>query len=152
MEDIVKEDHYLRRAFDRLVFDFHDGDQAQSIVVDFVWGTDGLNKTGVDYYNASQIGSVIWDDQFDLSPPENQMSAYNFCQLLKTQEELLFATPEASVSCWLDDFKRFVEAQGQKFPLTMPNNFDPAAGATLAPTLSEQTKQKLKQTKGAVWT
>lgn len=71
MEDIVKEDHYMYKAFARLVFDFHDGDQGQSIVVDFIWGTDGLNKTGVDYYNASQIGSVIWDDQFDLSPPEN---------------------------------------------------------------------------------
>lgn len=53
MEDFVKYDHYLYLAFDSLVFNFHDGDQGQSIVVDFLWGTDGLNKTGVDYYNAS---------------------------------------------------------------------------------------------------
>lgn len=72
MEDIVKHDHYLYQAFERLVSGFHDGDQGQSIVVDFIWGTNGLNKTGVDFYNASQIGTVIWDEEFDLSPAANQ--------------------------------------------------------------------------------
>lgn len=53
MEDLVKHDHFIYKAFDSIVFGFLDGDQGQSIVVDFVWGTDGLNKTGVDYYNAT---------------------------------------------------------------------------------------------------
>jgi len=49
-----------------------------------MWGIEGINKTLVDRFNASDIGTVIWDPEFDLSPPENQQQAYDFCQYLKT--------------------------------------------------------------------
>ena len=44
-----------------------------------MWGIEGINKTGVDYYNASDIGSALWDKDFDLSPAENQRAVYDFC-------------------------------------------------------------------------
>ena len=48
-------------GFEKILFGFNEGDQAQTIVVDIMWGLEGINKTGVDYYNASDIGSAIWD-------------------------------------------------------------------------------------------
>ena len=37
-----------------------------------MWGVEYINKTLVDFYNASDIGTVIWDTDFDMSSPENQ--------------------------------------------------------------------------------
>jgi len=34
---------------------------AQTIRVDIMWGIAGINKEGVDFYNASDIGKVDWD-------------------------------------------------------------------------------------------
>ena len=92
-------------------------------MVDFIWGTDGLNKTGVDYFNASQIGTVHWDSQFDLSTAENQQHAYDFCDLLMSQGDLLYATPENSVTCWLYDFEFYLRGQGLSYPLIMPEGY-----------------------------
>jgi hypothetical protein len=34
-----------------------------------MWGVSGINKTGVDFFNASEIGTAIWDNNFDMSDP-----------------------------------------------------------------------------------
>jgi hypothetical protein len=34
-----------------------------------MWGVKAINKNGVDFFNASQIGTAIWDDNFDVTPP-----------------------------------------------------------------------------------
>lgn len=70
MEQYFPSDHLLQVSFNKIVNDFNEGDQGQSIVVDIMWGVNGINKTGVDFYNASQIGQAIWDDGFDMSQPQ----------------------------------------------------------------------------------
>jgi len=107
MEDIVKEEHYVKQAFNKLLYEFNDGDQGQSIIVEFVWGTNGINKTGVDHFNASDIGKPIWDDNFDISHPKSQKAIDDFCQGMKTMDSLLYSK-SGSVSCWVDDFKVYV--------------------------------------------
>ena len=37
-----------------------------------MWGVHGIDKTGVDRFNASQIGTAIWDNDFDMSSVEAQ--------------------------------------------------------------------------------
>ena len=32
-----------------------------------MWGIVDINKTGVDFFNASEIGTAEWDKSFDLS-------------------------------------------------------------------------------------
>tara|TARA_B110000285_G_C15003175_1_gene552469 strand:+ start:288 stop:695 length:408 start_codon:yes stop_codon:yes gene_type:complete len=68
MEQYTPYDHYVMVAFRKILFGFNEGDQAQTIVVDVMWGVEGINKTNVDYFNASDIGRAIWDKEFDLSP------------------------------------------------------------------------------------
>jgi hypothetical protein len=36
-----------------------------------MWGIRGINKAGVDSFNVTDIGKVVWDTNFDLSKPEN---------------------------------------------------------------------------------
>jgi hypothetical protein len=61
------------------------------VVVDIIWGLEGINKTGVDRFNASDIGVANWDLKFDLSPPESQIQIIDFCEdLLDPKHELLF--------------------------------------------------------------
>ena len=67
MEQYFSEDHILTQSFDKVMNEFNEGDQGQSIVVDIMWGLHGINKTGVDFFNASEIGAAIWDKNFDMS-------------------------------------------------------------------------------------
>lgn len=67
MEQYTPYDHYVMVAFRKILFGFNEGDQAQTIVVDIMWGVEGINKTNVDYFNASDIGRATWDKEFDLS-------------------------------------------------------------------------------------
>jgi len=55
-----------------MTFEYHFGEYAQTINIDLMWGVNGINKTLVDFYNASDIGTAIWDKEFDMSAPEAQ--------------------------------------------------------------------------------
>lgn len=70
MELFFPDNAPIVHAFHKIVYGFNDGNAGQSIVVDIMWGVDGINKTGVDFYNASQIGSAIWDKNFNPSSPQ----------------------------------------------------------------------------------
>ena len=76
--------HRTNHGYEAVIEGFNNGEYGQTIGVDLMWGIEGINKTLVDRFNASDIGTVIWDPEFDLSPPENQQQAYDFCQYLKT--------------------------------------------------------------------
>ena len=58
---------------DVLIGGFNEGKQGQSIVIDLMWGLTGIDKSNVVYYNASDLGEPIWDDEFDMTPSENQL-------------------------------------------------------------------------------
>jgi hypothetical protein len=93
----------LTMGFYKSIEGFNEGDQGQSIIVDFMWGVDGINKTGVDRFNASQIGTAIWDDDFDMSSVKAQEEVFQLFETLKVQRELLYS--EESVFCWITNFK-----------------------------------------------
>ena len=50
---------------------FNDGQYAQTITVDIMWGVQNINKSAVDFFNASDIGTPIWDNSFDMSSEDN---------------------------------------------------------------------------------
>ena len=72
MEQYFKYEHQVWQAFETIAFDYNDGDYSQTIDVDLMWGIEGINKTQVDFFNASDIGSTIWDKDFDMSHPQAQ--------------------------------------------------------------------------------
>jgi hypothetical protein len=53
IEQFFPRDHMLTMGFYKSVDGFNEGDQGQSIIVDIMWGVSGINKTGVDRFNAS---------------------------------------------------------------------------------------------------
>lgn len=71
MENYFPQNHPITGAFDVLIGGFNAGEQGQSIVVYIMWGLDGIDKSKVDYYNASDIGEAKWKDDFDVVPTEN---------------------------------------------------------------------------------
>ena len=79
LERYFPESHPTNHGYEAVISGFNDGEYGQTIALEFMWGIEGINKTGVHRYNASDIGTVIWDPEFDLSPPENQQQAYDFC-------------------------------------------------------------------------
>ena len=58
-------------GFDNIMNGFNEGNHAQTIIVDIMWGLKGINKVGVDRFNASDIGVADWDLTFDPTPPES---------------------------------------------------------------------------------
>lgn len=56
MERYFPPSHPVTGAFDVLIGGFNEGKQGQSIVVELMWGLDGIEKGMVDYYNASDLG------------------------------------------------------------------------------------------------
>lgn len=61
LETYFRPDHFLVKAYWKAAYGFNDGDIGNAIVVDIMWGMDGISKKGVDGFNASQVGSIIWD-------------------------------------------------------------------------------------------
>ena len=89
-----------------------------------MFGVKEIDRTGThigtDFFNASHTGKAVFDTEFDLSPPENQQSVYNLCQTLRKRDDLLYM--QNKTTCWLEDFKSFLEANGQQFPIDSPQD------------------------------
>jgi len=51
---------------------FNQGSQDFAIKVDFVWGISGIDRSGNSMWDPEDMGSVIWDEEMDVSPPANQ--------------------------------------------------------------------------------
>lgn len=120
MEQFFKEDHQLTKSFYATVNDFNEGDQGQSIVVDIMWGLNGINKTGVDRFNASDIGSADWDKEFDMSSKQAQQDILQFCKTIKNQKEILYNPP--FVQCWIEDFIEWLDKMKMPFPVDVNNS------------------------------
>ena len=71
MERYFPQSHPITGAFDVLIGGFNEGSNGQSIVVELMWGLDGIEKSNVDYYNASDLGEAKWKQDFDPLPSEN---------------------------------------------------------------------------------
>jgi len=89
-EQYFADDYPLSVAFRKTIDGFNDGDYAQTIVVDIMWGLEGINKTGVDFFNASDLGEAIWDTSFEMSAASSQQQLYDFCMHLRKQKKILY--------------------------------------------------------------
>ena len=69
MEQYFEDEHPIQASVDATLTGFNEGDFAQTLVVEIMWGLDSINKTGVDYYNASDIGHANYDYDFEMSDP-----------------------------------------------------------------------------------
>ena len=80
-------------------------DIKDSIVVSLNWGIKDLDRDDVDTWDPSDMGRLIWDDTFDLTPARNQEALLNLCKELKNESTLV---KDSGVTCWLLDMEKFV--------------------------------------------
>lgn len=76
-----------------------------AVIVSFIWGVAGLDRSDVGRWDATDLGKVIWDDSFTMSPPENQKFLLDLCDDIDKQDDLVI---ENTVKCWIKDMDDFV--------------------------------------------
>ena len=67
----LPDDHWLVKLEDTLSDDFHRTAEAESLTVYLVWGISKLNRDGVDRWDPTDIGKIVYDDDFDMSSEAN---------------------------------------------------------------------------------
>ena len=100
---LTKEEEFLSRdhevmVTDRIVTDNYGAGGAVKLVINLFWGVKGLDNSKSNKWDTEYIGEVIWDEQFDLTPKENQQNILDFCTELKGKDFLV----ESSAYCWTD--------------------------------------------------
>jgi hypothetical protein len=77
--------------------------------VNLYWGSGEIDRTGENQWNASFIGVLSYDGEFDISAPEAQSYLLKVCQALPLETEIVVQDDDV-VDCWIETFKYFVEA------------------------------------------
>ena len=75
-------------------------DQSGAFLVSIVWGVKDLDRSEVGLWDPEVLGELVWDDQFDVSPYENQKSVMKLCEDLRDDHELV---KDNEVICWIQD-------------------------------------------------
>ena len=53
-----------------------------TLSVSITWGIKDLDRSKVRAWKAEDMGELIWDDEFTVSPLENQIALLEFCDFL----------------------------------------------------------------------
>ena len=81
-------------------------------------GVESLNEDGADYWNPTDKGSPIWQDDFDVVSTDAQVNQLRFieiCDLLEASD--LVMKGEDTVKCFMKEFRVWVEGNNQTFPV-----------------------------------
>jgi hypothetical protein len=77
------EDFYVNEAYNLLLNDFISGSTDTNVAIShFMWGVKGVNSDGTDKYIPNEIGTVIWDDDFQITTEEQQERFIEICDIL----------------------------------------------------------------------
>ena len=70
-------------------------------MVNINWGVKDLDRDGVSTWDPEDVGKLVWDDTFTMTPVLNQQSVLNLCASLKTNTELVKEPND--MECWIED-------------------------------------------------
>ena len=79
--------------------------QKGAFVVSMVWGIKDLDRSEVGLWDPNELGELVWDDEFDISPVDNQQSLMDLCAELSDDHALV---KDDDVKCWINDMDLFV--------------------------------------------
>jgi hypothetical protein len=60
-----------------------------NLVVDIHWGIDDLDRSNIRKWEVDDIGELIFDREFTISPPENQQALLDLCAELRTRSDII---------------------------------------------------------------
>ena len=85
-------------------------DDSNNLVVNVVWGVEGIDRKGISRYNTEDAGVPILDDMFSLKTAAAQKRVLDACSFF-ADPSLDLVTNESSITekqtCWIADFKNF---------------------------------------------
>ena len=96
----LPDSHPNAKLQDKVREDFNQGENDQVILVNLLWGVSGVDRSGTDRWDAADIGKLIWDDDFDLTPEANQQRVIDICSDLRSNS----LVRNSIVKCWVEDF------------------------------------------------
>ena len=79
--------------------------QKGAFMVSIVWGVKDLDRSNVGLWDPEDLGELVWDDEFDVAPAENQQRMLELCAELKDDHALV---RDNDVICWIDDMDVYV--------------------------------------------
>ena len=105
----MPDSHWVMISLDLAVNVFYSGETDRGMSITMFWGVDGVDKQEVNQWDPEDLGTIIWDNSFDLSPSGNQQAFYDLCQDLRTQSFVR----DGLADCWIEDFKLWLESSNQ---------------------------------------
>lgn len=70
-------------------------------MVNINWGVKDLDRDGVGTWDPEDVGKLVWDDSFTMTPVPNQQSILDLCASLKTNTDLVKEPND--MECWIED-------------------------------------------------
>ena len=111
---LMPDDHWLTELQDSLTEDYHTGANDNTIQVSFLYGVTGVDQSKVGRWDASDLGTIVWDDNFDMSSTTAQLRLLDICADLRTSS----LVKDSKVTCWVEDF---LNAQNGGSPVSQAN-------------------------------
>ena len=72
-DEMLPEDHPIMVTGQLLQNTFSkNSDQAGAFMVSIVWGVKDLDRSNVGLWDPTEIGELVWDEDFDIVPADNQ--------------------------------------------------------------------------------
>lgn len=96
------------------------GDVKKGLYVNINWGVKDLDRDGVGTWDPEDVGKLIWDDSFTMSPEANQRAILDLCSSLKTNALVLEPN---DLECWIEDMNNWLPANN-KLPISDPAEFE----------------------------
>ena len=91
------------------------GDVRKGLMVNINWGVKDLDRDGVSTWDPEDVGKLVWDDTFTMTPVLNQQSVLDLCASLKTNTDLVKEPDD--MECWIEDMNDSLPALG-KLPIS----------------------------------
>lgn len=72
-DEMLPEDHPIMVTGKLLSDTFSKtSEQAGAFMVSIVWGVKDLDRSNVGLWDPTELGELVWDDDFDIVPADNQ--------------------------------------------------------------------------------
>lgn len=84
-EEYLPAEHPLILNRDIIENEFAAGSSANSIRVSIYFGIKDINKEKVSMWDPEDLGEIIYDDDFDMTSEEAQMSVLQMCKDIRDQ-------------------------------------------------------------------
>jgi protein dispatched 1 len=117
-ERFFPDGHWIARSFDAVSTEFIKTAVDSSVKVHVVWGVAGIDDSNVDRFDPDDIGTVVWDSNFDVSSPAAQRTVIYMCDDLESSDLVL----DGLVQCFMKDYRDWRITNGKAFPAVFSVN------------------------------